>query len=83
MGPQKEPLSLISWNANGVRTKLENDRVQSLLLTYDVIGLNEVKTNCNVSFPGYVSYRSDNCDMNRGGCVVLIKGYLVSPLTPA
>ncbi len=62
-----------SWNVNGVRSKLENDRVKSLLLRYDVIGLNEVKTKAKVSLPGYDSYKSDNCDHNRGGTAVLIR----------
>ncbi len=64
---------MASWNINGVRSKLENDRVQALLLKYDLIGLNEVKTKAKVSLPGYVSFKSDNCEHNRGGTVVLIR----------
>lgn len=41
--------------------KLENDEVQELLLKYDAVGLNEVKTKQRVSCPRFVSY-SDKCD---------------------
>ena len=54
--------------------------VQSLLLWYDVIGLNEVKTKAKVSLPGYVSYKSDNCGHNRGGTVVLIRRRLTDSI---
>ena len=63
-----------------MRSKLENDRVQSLLLRYDVIGLNEVKTKAKVSLPGYISYKSDNCGHNRGGTVMLIRRHLMDSI---
>ena len=35
------------WKINGVRTKLEKGNVQILLIDYDIICLNEVKTPLN------------------------------------
>lgn len=37
-------LEIISWNINGVKTKLEKRKVQDLLLDFDVMRLNEKKT---------------------------------------
>lgn len=56
--------------------KVENERVQELLLKFDVVGLNEIKTSERVSVPGFVTYRSDECDHNRGGTAVLVKRHL-------
>ncbi len=39
-------LSVMSWNVNGIRTKLEKDGVYNLLLNYDVIGLYEIILLC-------------------------------------
>lgn len=36
-------LKILSWNINGVSTKLEKISVSNLLYQYDVTGLNEVK----------------------------------------
>ena len=72
-------IKIVSWNINGVKTKLEKKCVLDLLLQYDIIGLNEVKTTLRVSLPGYVSYRSVcNVSGHRGGTVVLVKNYLSS-----
>lgn len=74
---RKRELKVISWNVNGVRTKLEKNVVVDMLKVYDVISLNEVKTQMPVLFPGYVSYKSDvRGSKERGGTVVLIKNYL-------
>ena len=76
--PQQHVLKikLVSWNVNGVRCKLENNRVQDFLLQY-IICLNEVKTPLRVCLPGYVSYLSNNkVSPYRGGTVVMIKNYL-------
>ena len=44
---------------------------------YDIICLNEIKTNLPVLYPGYVSYISiDRVNSHRGGTCVLIKQYL-------
>ena len=77
-GPQHQnTVKIISWNINGVRTKLEKKQVQDFLLGYDIISLNEVKTSLSVSFPGFVSYRSETSGSSeRGGTVVLIKNCL-------
>ena len=56
--------------------KVENERVQKLLLKFDVVGLNEIKTSEGVSIPGFVTYKSDECVHNRGGTVVLVKRHL-------
>ena len=48
-----------------------------LLRNYDVIGLNEVKTDERVTLPGYVCYRkSKSTDGHRGGTVVFVKRFL-------
>ena len=66
----------MSWNINGLAMKTENGKVQELLLKFDVIGLNEIKTNERVSVPGFVTYKSGECDDNRGGTAVLVKQHL-------
>ena len=66
----------LSWNINGIAMKMERGGVQELLLKLDVVGLNEIKTNERVSVSGFVTYRSDECDHNRGGTVVLVKRHL-------
>ena len=69
----------MSWSINGVSTKLEKTNVFSMLREYDVIGLNEVKTMCSVSLPGYTGYRSNEGNNgHRGGTVVLIRNSLCS-----
>ena len=75
-------IKLVSWNVNGVKSKLENNRVQDFLLQYDIICLNEVKTPLRVCLPGYVSYLSiSKVSPHRGGTVVMIKNYLVQFVT--
>ena len=70
-------LKIISWNVNKVCTKLEKPHVQQLLLDYDVICINEVKTPLPVSLPGYVSFRSKVVgSADRGGTVVCVKNWL-------
>ena len=73
-GPQYlSTMKVVSWNINGVRTKLDKKPVQDFLRNYDIISLNEVKTSLLVSFPGYVSYKSEVCGSSeRGGTVVFI-----------
>ena len=51
-------LNIISWNINGARTKLDKKGVNDFLIYYDIICLNEVKTPCNITFFGYIPYRS-------------------------
>ena len=77
--PQHTFLSVkfLSWNINGCRTKLEKKNVENLLLQYDIIALNEVKTHLPVCLPGYTSYMSyDKDNSHRGGTTVLVKNYL-------
>ncbi len=70
-------MKVISWNINNVYTKLEKRNVQEMLLDYDLISLNEVKTSLPVTFPGYVTYRSKMVgSVNRGGTVLLVKNYM-------
>ena len=40
MGSLQELVVLSSWNVHGVRAKIKNDRVKSLLFMHDVIELN-------------------------------------------
>ncbi len=64
---------MISWNMNGVYTKLEKSTVYQLLCEYD-ISINEVKTPLPVILSGYKSYRSHVVgSATRGGTVVLVK----------
>lgn len=56
--------------------KVLDELVQELLFKYDVVGLNEIKTRERVSVPGFVTYKSDECDHNRGGTAVLVKRHL-------
>lgn len=77
--PQAGILNILSWNINGVKTKLEKKIVHDLLSKYDIVSLNEVKTPLSVSFPGFVSYKSSvRGSPHRGGTVVLIKNYLTN-----
>ena len=58
-GPkQARTVSIISWNLNGVKTKIEKDNVKELLYRYVVISVNEVKIPLSISLPRYVTYRS-------------------------
>ncbi len=48
------------------------------MVNYDVIGINEVKTEEPVHFPGYVTFRSMvTQSSNRGGTVVLVRNCIV------
>ncbi len=70
-------VSILSWNMNSVRTKLEKDSVRDLLYKYDLISLNEIKTSLQVSLPGYVTFTgSVKGTSERGGTVLLIKNHL-------
>ena len=72
-------LNIISWNINGVTTKLDKQNVNDFLTYYDIICLNEVKTPCNVTISGYISYRSkvvNGAASRQGGTIVFIKNYL-------
>ena len=61
-------VSIMSWNINSVKTKIEKRDVELMLNSYDIVCLNEIKTNLPISFPGYVSYVSyDRANGNRGG----------------
>ncbi len=73
----QENITIISWNINSIKTKIEKDHVESILNNYDIICLNEIKTNLPVFFPGYVSYVSCGKESyNRGGTCVLVKNSL-------
>ncbi len=78
-GPQCiDNIKIISWNINGVCTKLEKSNVFQLLCNYDIISINEVKTPLPVTLSGYKSYRSNKLGSTaRGGTVVLVKNWLL------
>ncbi len=77
--PHQSTLKILSWNINGVRTKLEKPNVENLFLKYDIISLNEIKTDLCVSLPGYVGFKSVKMNSaHRGGTIVLVKSYLSS-----
>lgn len=64
---------------NGVKTKLEKCEIKNLLLEYDIIALNEIRTSLPVTFSGYVAYRSRKvAASHRGGTLVLVKNCLAS-----
>lgn len=68
---------ILFWNVNGIKTKLEKEIVQSMLLNYDVICLNEVKSSLPVSFPSYVTWKSAvRGPAERGGTTLMVKNYL-------
>ena len=57
-------LSIVSWNINGARTKLEQNNVYNFLISFDIISINEVKTSLDISIPGYVAFKSKNVNGN-------------------
>ncbi len=67
-------VSIISWNINSVRTKVEKGNVRDLSCKYDLLSVNEVKTPLSVPLPGYVTFKSSvRGSPERGGTVVLVK----------
>ena len=75
-------MKILSWNINGVKTKLEKTVVQNLFYNYDLISLNEVKTPLPVSLPGYVTFASNaRGSPERGGTVLFIKNHLSKCIT--
>lgn len=73
----QKQLSILSWNVNGVRTKLEKKNVQDLLLDYDIVCFSEIKTPLSVSLPGYVTYKSQKKEApHRGGTIAMLKNYI-------
>ena len=66
----------MSWNINGVKNKLENNQVQNFMLDYDIVCLNETKTDQKFDLPVYQTYLSRGDNRHRGGCAVLVKSYL-------
>lgn len=50
-----QTVKIVSWNVNGVKTKLEKNCVQEFLLKNYIISLNEVKRALSVSFPAYLT----------------------------
>ena len=70
-------LNIVSWNINSIKTKIEKPHIVSFLSFYEIICLNEIKTNLLIEFPGYVTYTSyDKINPDRGGTCVFIKKYL-------
>ena len=47
-------LSIVSWNINGARTKLEQNNIYKFLTNFDIISINEVKTSLDTSEPTFV-----------------------------
>ncbi len=78
MYPQRvSELKIISWNVNGIYTKLEKQNVLNVLTQYDIISLLEVKTSLPVQIPGYISYRGAVVgSAERGGVVVCLRNSL-------
>ena len=75
--PQQHCLKILTWNINGAKTKLGKCAVLSLICQYDIISLNEIKTELCVSLPGYVGYRKTQKNaVHRGGTIVFAKNCL-------
>lgn len=73
----QEKISIISWNSNSIKTKVEKSNVQLILNSYGIICLNEIKTSLPVFLPGYASCVSyDKEHYNRGGTCVFIRNSL-------
>lgn len=70
--PHRRHVCILSWNVNGVYTKLEKENVLELLLKFDTVALNEVKTNLRVSLPGFVAYRGERMARHIGGTTVFV-----------
>ena len=70
-------IKILSWNINRVCTKLEKTKVYNLIQRYDIIALNEIKTNLPVNIPGYVTFQG-KCvgNSDRGGTAVMVKNCL-------
>ncbi len=67
-------ISIVSWNINGIKTKIEKKNVETFLSKYDIICLNEIRTCLPLFFPGYASYKnSDKQNSNRGGTCVFVR----------
>ena len=47
-------------------------------MKHDIVFLNEIKTNCPLSIPGYNVFTSNNCIAQRGGVCLCIKSYLMN-----
>ena len=75
----KTHIKILSWNANGIKTKLEKLPLQEKLHEYDIVAINEVKTNLNICLPGFTTHRTttNQHSSRRGGTVVLLKNWLV------
>ncbi len=70
-------IKILSWNLNGVCTKLEKSYVRQLLYEYDIISIDEVKTPLPVMLSGCKSYKSGVVGSGaRGGTVILVKNWM-------
>ena len=74
-------LSIVSFNIHGARKKLQNCTLLHFLSKFDIVCLNEMKTNQAISMPGYMCYRGDGENSHRGGSAMLIKNYLVNHIS--
>jgi exonuclease III len=77
---KRTSLAIVSLNIHGIKDKLQNAILSHFLSTFDIIFLNELKTDLPVSFPGYVYYRGTGENLHRGGCALLIKNYLANQI---
>lgn len=67
-------IKIMSWDINGIHTKLENEGVRLLVRQYDIICFNEVKTGLTVELPGYVTYHNAVVRLTeRGFTAVCVK----------
>ena len=72
-------MTITSWNINGVKNKLENKTVETVL-SADIICLNEIKTDLGFSMPGYVTHISKSHARHRGGCAAVLLRHKINDL---
>jgi exonuclease III len=68
--------TILSWNIQGSKNKLECPRVITFLSTFDVICLHEIKTPLTLHLPGFTYHRADSDSPHRGGTAIMIKNFL-------
>ena len=83
---QPNYLRLLSWNANGIKTKLNEFREIIKRFNIDVAFINEthLKPGTRANVPNYICYRNDRLHGRGGGTAIYVKKHInhYSILTP-
>ena len=81
----KDSLRLLTWNINGLKQKLKDEKLRNFLKQYDVIGLQETwgeeKDEFAAWLPGYKAFvkagqRTSKYGHCSGGVIVFVKDTL-------